>query len=239
MGCDDVKIKKSFSNKIQDFLNSVISIFIKKQKALPESSKQTNAEFEKVENIYNELTNNDSFDNLRKTYEYYNIGTNSSGKTVAIEKTTGYVVEDPKFVARVRFISIWRKSAIGNKDTKDEKASKEECFNLESEEIYNEINECIQEQLRKTGNINTLEVLNKLKTSEYKWARSTSRRLFRNEIQAEIVTEYFRSLNFKFGTIKDLAFDFKSNFKTETKIKKQTQKTLTTSQALYGVDEEI
>ena len=176
---------------------------------------------------------------MKKTYEYYNIGTNSNGKTVAVEKNTGYVIEDPKFVARVRFISIWRKSAIGNKDTKDEESSKEECFNIESEGIYNELNETVQEQLRKTGNINTLEVLNKLKVSEYKWARSTSRRLFRNEIQAEIITEYFRSLNFKFGTIKDLDFDFKSNFKTETKIKKQTQKTLTTSQALYGVDEEV
>ena len=62
-------------------------------------------------------------------------------------------------------------------------------------------------------------MLNTLKLSEYKWARSTSRRLFRNEIQTEIITDYFRSLL--------------------PKVKKQTKNTLTTSQALYGVDEEF
>ena len=103
---------------------------------------------------------------LKETYKNYNIGTNSDGKTVAIEKNTGYVIEEPKFVARVRFISIWRKAAIGNKDTKDELASAEECFNTDSEGIYNEIKECIQRQLLKTGNIDTLEVLNLLKVSK-------------------------------------------------------------------------
>lgn len=219
MSCDDIKVKKSLINKLQDFFNSIISIFIKKQKALPESSTETSAEYEKIKSIYEEITKDDSFENLKKTYCNYNVGTNTNGKTVAVEKNIGYVIEDPKFVARVRFLSIWRKSAIGNKDTKDEEASFEECFNSESEGIYNNIKECIQKQLTKTGNINTLEVLNTLKVSEYKWARSTSRRLFRNEIQAEIITDYFRSIT--------------------PKVKKQSQKTLTTSQALYGLDEDV
>lgn len=205
-------------NKIQYFLNNIFSIFRKKQKALPESSSETSAEYEKIKDIYEKITNDDTFENLKETYKNYNIGTNSDGKTVAIEKNTGYVIEEPKFVARVRFISIWRKAAIGNKDTKDELASAEECFNTDSEGIYNEIKECIQRQLLKTGNIDTLEVLNLLKVSKYKWGRSTSRRLFRNEIQANIITDFFRSLT--------------------PKAKKQTKKTLTTSQALYGLDDE-
>ena len=219
VSCDNIKMKKSFTNKLQDFFNSIVSIFIKKQKALPESSMETNAEFEKIKVLYEELIKDDSFENLKKTYDNYTVGTNSSGKTVAVEKVTGYVIEDSKFVARVRFLSTWRKSAIGNRDTKDEEAAKEECFNSDSEKIYYELNECISQQLKKTGNIDTLSVLNSLKESEFKWARSTSRRLFRNEIQAEIVTEYFRSLI--------------------PKVKKQTQKTLTTSQALYGLEEEF
>ena len=40
--------------------------------------------------------------------------------------------------------------------------------------------------MKEKGNIDTLIVLNELKKSKYKWARSTTRRLFRNEIQAEI-----------------------------------------------------
>ena len=214
----DVKMKKSITKRLQDFFSSIFSIFIKKQKALPESSSETNEIYEKIKDVYEEINKEDSFVNLIKTYENYTIGTNNNGKTVAVEKTTGYVIEEPKFVARVRFVGIWRKSAIGNQDTKDEVASKEDCFNKDSEAIYNQILECIKGQLLKTGNINTLEVLNEMKKSEYKWARSTSRRLFRNEIQTEIITEYFRSLI--------------------PKVKKQTQKTLTTSQALYGLDEE-
>ena len=32
-----------------------------------------------------------------------------------------------------------------------------------------------------------------IKKMEYKWARMTSRKLFKNEFQAEILTEYFRN----------------------------------------------
>lgn len=215
---EDVKIKKSMTKKVQDFFSSIFSIFVKKQKALPESSNETSEIYEKIKETYEEINKEDTFDNLKKTYENYNVGTNVNGKTVAVEKSTGYVVEDSKFVARVRFLAIWRKSAIGNQDTKDEEASKEECFNEESKAIYHLIRECVQKQLLKTGNIDTLEVLNFMKESEYKWARSTSRRLFRNEIQTEVVTDFFRSLT--------------------PKARKQTKKTLTTSQALYGLDEE-
>lgn len=219
VSCENAKVKKSIGKKIQDFFNSIVSIFIKKQKALPESSKETSAEYEKIKKVYEEITKDDEFENLKKTYFNYNVGTNTCGKTVAVEKETGYVIEDSKFVARVRFLSIWRKSAIGDNDPKDEEAATKECFSNESEKIYDELLNCIKSQLLKTGNIDTLVVLNVMKNSEYKWARSTSRRLFRNEIQAEIVTDYFRSLI--------------------PKIKKQTKETLTTSQALYGLDEEV
>lgn len=219
MSYEDVKTKKSMINRVQDFFNSLISIFVKKQKALPESSEQTNAEYEKVKEVYKRITKDDSFENLKETYFNYSVGTNANGKTVAVEKNTGYVVEDSKFVARVRFMSIWRKSAIGNQDTKDEEASCQECFNSESEGVFDLIKNCACEQIKRTGNIDTLEILNLLKNSEYKWGRSTSRRLFRNEIQAEIVTDFFRSL--------------------ASRVKKQTKKTLTTSQALYGLDEEF
>lgn len=217
MNYEEVKTKKTMTKKIQDFFNSIISIFIKKQKGLPASSDETSAEYEKIKEIYNELKE-DTFENLKKTYENYEVGTNADGKTVAVERNVGYVVEDKKFTARVRFVSIWRKSAIGNKDVKDEEEATKECFNSDSEGIYNELKDIALEQLQKAGNLDTLEILNAMKNSKYKWARSTSRRLFRNEFQAEIVTDYFRSLM--------------------KKVKKKRKKTLTTSQALYGMDEE-
>ncbi len=216
---EGVKEKKSMIYKMQEFFSSIFSIFVKKQKGLPESSEETNEEFKKVKEIYQSLIADDSFENLERTYYYYTIGTNTSGKTVAIEKKTGYVEENPKFVARVRFMAIWRKSAIGNQDVKDEEACQKVCFSEESKKTYEEMREIIQRQLKVSGNIDTLEVLNSFKTCVNKWARSTSRRLFRNEIQAMIITDFFRSITLK--------------------PKKQTKKTLTTSQALYGVDEEF
>ena len=213
---ENVETKKTMMYKVQCFLNSFFSVFKRKQKTLPEATVETSEEYEKIRENFERITKDDSFENLKETYNHYIVGTNSLGKTVAVEKDTGYVIEDPKFIARVRFISIWRKSAIGNSDAKDEIASVEECFCADSEGIFGEIYQCIQKQLIKKGNINTLEVLNELKNSHYKWGRSTSRRLFRNEIQCEIVTDFFRSIT--------------------PKAKKQTKKTLTTSQSLYGMD---
>lgn len=211
-------MRKSVMKRIQDFFNSFFSIFIKKQKALPESLEETDEKYDKIKEFYQQITKDDSFENLKQTYKHYTVSTNSKGKTVAIEKESGYVVEEERFVKRVRFLAIWRKCAICNQDTKDEEASYNACFGEESEKVYNQIKECIQSQLQKTGNIDTLQVLNEMKKSEYKWGRSTTRRLFRNEIQTEVLTDFFRSL--------------------QPKLKRQTKKTLTTSQALYGLEEE-
>lgn len=217
MSYEDVK-KKSMMRQFQKLLDRLLSIFIRRE-ALPESTVETSETYQKIKEVYEQIRGEDTFANFKKIYETYTVGTNTDGKTVAVEKETGYMIEDPKFVAKVRFVLIWRKVAIGNQDTKDEEAAKEVCFNAESEAIYQTIRDIVQAQLKKTGNIDTLAILNEMKQSELKWARSTSRRLFRNEIQTEIVTDYFRSFT--------------------PKIKKQTKKTLTTSQALYGLDEEM
>ena len=50
----------------------------------------------------------------------------------------------------------------------------------------------------------------------YKWSRQTARKLFKNEVQAQLVTDYYRLLT--------------------PEAKEQRQKTLTTDQALYGVE---
>ena len=119
--------------------------------------------------------------------------------------------------SRVRFATLWRKSAFGDFDIKDEENCYKECFSEDSEKIYNSLKEIIESQIKKTGNVDTKIVLDGMKDGEAKWSRITSRRLFRTPAYSETVSDYFRSIM--------------------KKAKKQTKPTLSLSQALYGVDE--
>ena len=136
---------------------------------------------------------------------------------IAIEKETGYVKDEPKFVARVRFATLWRKAAFGDFDIKDEENCYKECFGEESQQIYDKLKNHVATQLKQTGNVDTKMVLDEMKLGEEKWSRITSRRLFRTPAYSETVADYFRSI-------------------TED-AKKQTKPTLSLSQALYGVDD--
>lgn len=182
---------------------------------LPEATVELDEEQRQVFEKAEFLTNDDSFESLKEIYDLYQITTNSEGKTVASDKKTGYVIENEKFISKLRFVTIWKKSSTLNRSdlNKDEDYS----FNDGAKETYEKILAIVQKQLRKTGNIDTAEVLNNIKKSDYRWARGISRKLFRNEIQASILTNYFRVIT--------------------NKIKKQTKKTLTTTVALYGTEE--
>ena len=213
---DDSSIlpKRSIKNRVQDFFTSIISIFIKKEKLLSVASSELIETLDNVNEEYVDLYNDDSFDGLKKTYEKYKIGVATDGGLIAVEKDTGYVMDNPKFVARVRFNSLWRKSAFANLDVKDEEACVIECYNDNSRAIYEEIKAEIQKELKKTGNIDTKNILDLMKNSDNEWGRVVSRRLFKTPAYADTVNNYFRSIT--------------------SKAKKQTKPTLSISQAIYG-----
>jgi len=208
--------KRGLKQKIRDWFTSFVSLFIKKEKCLVEASTELTEELEKVNEEYKVLEDDNSFEGLKDTYDTYKIGINPQGGLIAIEKNTGYIKEEPNFVAKVRFASLWRRSAFGNLDMKDEDECVKECFSEDSKGIYDEIRNLIQKQLKKTGNINTLEVINAMKDSSFKWGRTTSRRLFRTVAYAETVTNYFRAIT--------------------PRCKKQTSPTYSLMQALYGLE---
>ena len=214
---EDIAVKKSIKSRIHNFFAQILS-FIKKEKSLPEAAPELTEELQKVNSTFVELSKDDSFENLKATYDLYKVGVNPNGGLIAVEKNTGYVKDDAKFVERVRFLALWRKSAFGNCDCKDEEECYKECFSADSKSIFNDIKSIIEVQLKKTGNIDTEAVLNQMKDSPYKWGRVTSRRLFRTPAYTETVDKFFRSI--------------------VKKSKKQTKPTLSLSQALYGVDEE-
>ena len=214
MNDSNVLPRRTIKTKLQNLFTAVVSIFIKKEKLLPEASSELIGELQGVNEEYIELLKDDSFEGLKRTYEKYKIGVATDGGLIAVEKETGYVMDNPKFVARVRFNSLWRKSAYANNDVKDEEACTTECYGENSKAIYDEIKTEIQKELKKTGNIDTKKVLELMKHSKLEWARVLSRRLFKTPAYAETVNDYFRSIT--------------------DKAKKQTMPTLSISQAIYG-----
>ena len=205
---------KSIKTRVQDFFTSIVSVFIKKEKLLPVASDELLQTLDNVNEEYLNLYKDDTFDGLKKTYDKYKIGVATDGGLIAVEKDTGYVMDDSKFVARVRFNTLWRKSAFANLDIKDEDACVAECYGDNSRAIYEEIKTEIQKELKKTGNIDTKKVLDLMKESNTEWARVVSRRLFKTTAYADTVYNYFRSIT--------------------NKPKKQTKPTLSISQAIYG-----
>lgn len=203
------------NNVWKKFVNFIRSIFGHKVELLPEAPEELNEEYLAVIDKSKKLTNEDTFECLKELVDLYQVTTNGEGKTVASDKKTGYVIEDNKFVLKLRFATIWKKSSIITRSDID--PNEDYSFNAGAKETYEKILEIVQSQLKKTGNIDTAEVLNTIKNMEYRWARAISRKLFRNEIQVNILTDYFREIT--------------------PKIKKQTKKTLTTTVALYGEEE--
>lgn len=215
MGKERAKSSNKIINNIKQKIISIIKSLCKnKTKALPEGLEETKDEYQKIKEELETLKKDYEFETLKNIYDKYAITTNNRGKTVAVEKTTGYIEEEPEFVTKVKFAIAWKKSASGNYNEDKEELAYERSFNEGAKETYEKMREIITKQLKKTGNINTKEVLEIIKKMEYKWARMTSRKLFKNEFQAEILTEYFRNAT--------------------QKPKKQKEKTLTTDQALYG-----
>lgn len=197
-------------------LNFFKNIFGEKTPMLAEAPEELDEEYKVVLENTEKLSNENSFETLKSTFDLYSIGTSSDGKTIAIDKKTGYEVNDKKLITKLKFATIWNKIATIHRETESEDET--DPFNEGAQKTYDKICEIVQTQLKNTGNIDTAEVLNTVKTMEYKWARLISRKLFKTDIQVNALTEYFRMI--------------------VTKPKRQTKKTLTTTKALYGVDEE-
>ena len=214
MEFSEIMPKRSIKTRLQNFFTSIVSVFIKKEKLLPVASDESLQSLNNVNEEYLKLYKDDSFDGLKKTYDKYKIGVATDGGLIAVEKDTGYVMDDSKFVARVRFNALWRKSAFANCDVKDEDSCVLECYGDNSRAIYDELKSEIQKELKKTGNIDTKNILDLMKTSETEWARVVSRRLFKTPAYADTVYNYFRSIT--------------------DKPKKQTKPSLSISQAIYG-----
>ena len=185
-------IKKK--SKLSNYFTAFFSLFIKKEPLLNPPSEELLEELEEVNLEKNRLLNDQSFKGLKRIYEKYKVGIDSEGNLIAIQKNNGYVNEEKEFVDKVRFASLWRKSAYGDFDIDDEENCVLQSFSEDSEHIYEELKRIIQYQLTEEGNIYTANVVKEMKNSSYKWGRLTARRLFKTTQSANNLNNYFRNI---------------------------------------------
>ena len=163
-----------------------------------------------------EIPNEFSFEKIIDLYKNYSFKDNSKNNKVIINNETSEEITEPSFICKYEFANTWRKCASGNLSEEDDEIALPVCFSEEAKETYNKISKYSIMHLIKYGNIDTKEVLDVTKEMEYKWSRQTARKLFKNSIQAQLLTDYYRLAT--------------------PNAKEQIEKTLTTDQALYGLD---
>lgn len=154
-----------------------------------------------------------SFENIIDLYKKYTLKPN---KTIINKETLEEIKDNENLLKKLEFINIWRKCASGNMADEPEEIATSICFNNEAKEIYSKITKFSIMHISKYGNIDTKEILDITKALPYKWSRQTARKLFKNPMQAQLITNYYRLAT--------------------PNPKVQTEKTLTTDEALYGLD---
>ena len=158
-----------------------------------------------------------NFENLITIYKSYTLKVNGKLGKYVISNDSAETIDDPNLLQKLEFINIWRKCASGNVADEDDEIALPICFGDEAIETYIKISKYSIIHLVKYGHIDTKEILDVTKEMPYKWSRQTARKLFKNAVQAQSITDYYRLAT--------------------PDAKEQTKKTLTTDQALYGVDE--
>ena len=163
-----------------------------------------------------EIPNDFSFEKIIDLYKNYSFKDNCRNNKTAINNETSEEIAEQDFICRLEFANTWRKCASGNLSEESDEIALPICFGEEAKETYNKISKYSIMHLIKYGNIDTKEILDITKSMEYKWSRQTARKLFKNAIQAQLLTDYYRLAT--------------------PNAKEQTEKTLTTDQALYGLE---
>lgn len=153
-----------------------------------------------------------SFETITNIYNTYTLDYNKN----IINKENNEISDDIALSKKYEFSNLWRKCASGNLTDEPDEIALSICFNEEAKETYNQISKYAIIHLLKYGHIDTKEILDVTKEMPYRWSRQTARKLFKNVSQAKLVTNYYRLAT--------------------PNAKPQTANTLTTDEALYGLE---
>lgn len=119
-----------------------------------------------------------SFDGVKKTYDKYSFHVDHKGNFIITNKNTKIIYNDKISLIRAKFVLSWV-SATLNKRTRhtilEQGLSDEDyfyAFNEKARDVYNVLMNEIQDQLLKTGNIDTSLLVNTIKECHYEYANS-------------------------------------------------------------------
>lgn len=163
-----------------------------------------------------EIPEDFKFEKLVDIYKKYTLKFHNKTDKLAINNETSEETSDNLIISKLEFINAWRKCASGNLADETDDIALPVCFCDEAKMTYEKISKYSIMHLIKYGYIDTKEILNVTKEMNYKWARQTARKLFKTSAQAQLITDYYRLAT--------------------PNAKQQHEKTLTTDQALYGLD---
>ena len=131
---------------------------------------------------------------LVKTYGNEQI----NGEWMIVDRVTKQPVTDPVLKEHIQFSLVWNYAA-GVKWMADEVVPGYfYAFEVEdAEEIFNHVSKIITESIHKSGNIDPIEILDKVEKSNgmYKHAEQIILRLFKNEHNVKIVNSFYRNQN--------------------------------------------
>lgn len=131
---------------------------------------------------------------LVKTYGNEQI----NGEWMIVDRVTKQPVTDPVLKEHIQFSLVWNYAA-GVKWMADEVVPGYfYAFEVEdAEEIFNHVSAIITESIHKSGNIDPIEILDKVEKNNgmYKHAEQIILRLFKNEHNVKIVNSFYRNQN--------------------------------------------
>ena len=120
------------------------------------------------ENANDDFNYNFKFDNIKDTYKEYLLVKDEEENVIALNKKTKEKVSDQFIIDRLKFSLAWVVSFLStiNRKTDECLCSKEDyeiAFNDNAKKIYFVMMDKIQNQIVKTGNIDTIEIIENIK----------------------------------------------------------------------------
>lgn len=124
-----------------------------------------------------------SFEDLKKIVMHFDVEQdgNNFNKTIAVNRKTRKKIDHPATALLANFGAMWRSSA-GVKWMDEEIKGFNYAFNEDAEEIFNQVMEISQKDLRETGTIDIENLIEEVESnSTYKHTSEIIRKLFSNQ----------------------------------------------------------
>lgn len=149
------------------------------------------------EKTYDVFKYNFKFDNIKDTYKKYALVKDEEENLVALNKKTKEKISDQFIIDRLKFSLAWVVSFLStlNRTTDECLCSKEDyeiAFNDNAKKIYFIMMDKIQNQLVKTGNIDTIEIIENINKSNVDNADLYVKKFLSSKVVLEVLDKWIR-----------------------------------------------